>query len=155
MKPKHSSDGKCPQIDPLLRNNSKSKTWELLNSAIQEIDQHMTYQSEFLLFQGQQGRSSRSTTDDTSSDILIKETLAEFSEYMDNFLVQLNLYFKWPEWLILTEKVFNFSLDLDLNQWLIHLGELMEIPSSPQCLVDIEKPVWNKSTGPSSWLLLT
>ena len=120
-------------------NNKNPKIWELFNSAVGKISEKMTYQQQFLMFPTQQGRASRSVHKESDATYIIQNAFKDFSNYLVHFIAQFELYFVWPEWLILTESVFDFSLQNDLEKRLNCLEDLFEKPQAPQVLLDVER----------------
>ena len=65
--------------------------------------------------------------------------LIEISKYLEKLLEKIKERLIWPEWLVLTEKVFDFSSKLTLDQRKPALKELMKVPASPHSLLPEEK----------------
>lgn len=63
----------------------------------------------------------------------------ELSKYLETLLLKMQKRLTWPDWLIFTEQVFDFSSNLSLDQRKSALENLMKIPASPHSLLPEEK----------------
>ena len=126
-------------MNHLSKSSWNDETRQKLLKLLGKYLKKMTYQQQFLMFPTQQGRASRSVHKESDGTNIIQNAFKDFSNYLGHFIAQFELYFVWPEWLILTESVFDFSLQNDLEKRLNCLEYLFEKPQAPQVLLDVER----------------
>ena len=133
------------QNNLLPKENKDNDNWKQFNSAIQEIKKDCTYKTVPLISKGSQGctRASRSTSE---LDIEEQITLCfkRFATYLETLLDTSDTEkfwgrFTWPEWLHLSEKCFDFLIDIDECVRHDSFSDLLEIPFSPHSLKEDEK----------------
>ena len=139
-------EGKIP--DPIhLHVDSKQKeyvVWETFNNSAREILEKQKFENVNLISPSERGRVTRRSTrigcDKESCNLLFDQQLRSYGSYLHELANQFVFRFHpWPKWLTLCNKCFNFENDLSQEKRKTSFNELLELPSSPNPLLDNEK----------------
>ena len=120
--------------------NEKLTAWRNFENTVTEIkDKGTFYGCPLLIPESRQRGVAESERMPTGIEAIIDRTLNEMKTYVECLIKYLHKRFQWPAWLCLTESAFDFSLDITEGGRMEALKELMELPSSPHPLTEVEK----------------
>ena len=115
------SNNQCPiSFEVHAPESSRNKlpkwpAWKFFKEQVAIITSTLTFKGVPLLFPGEQGRRTRSVSQEvTASTNFISDLYLSFSKFLTDYINQLEGYFfPWPTWLSLSENLFLFDNDLN------------------------------------------